>query len=133
MDNGGFKFEESNTGNVESCEGLVASDDVKGGKLIPSKVKAARGREMRFVKERKIYEYYQKKMDSDLGSEDPPLVGVRWVDTNKGDAQDPNYRRRLVAQEFRKSHMESIFAGTPPLEAFRLLLAMAVQQDPRNV
>ena len=28
-------------------------------------------------------------------------VGVRWVDTNKGDKENPEYKRRLVANEIK--------------------------------
>mgnify|MGYP003313165529 CR=1 FL=1 len=31
-----------------------------------------------------------------------PPMSVKWVDVNKGDDQDPNYRSRLVAREIRK-------------------------------
>ena len=52
---------------------------------------------------------------------------MRWVDTNKGDAKSPNYRSRLVAQEFaRGEHRDDLFAGTPPLSAARLMISEMV-------
>ena len=30
-------------------------------------------------------------------------IAVRWIDTNKGDDDCPNYRSRLVAREIRKA------------------------------
>ena len=50
-----------------------------------------------------------------------PPITVRWVDTNKGDEVDENYRFRLVARQL-KAHdhsTTSYFAPSPPLEALR--------------
>ena len=52
-----------------------------------------------------------------------PPITVKWVDVNKGDDQEPNYRSRLVAREIRKKWEDSIFAPTPPLEALRAILS----------
>ena len=50
---------------------------------------------------------------------------MKWVDTNKGDDQSPNYRSRLVAREVRQHWEQAIFAPTPPLEALRTILSIA--------
>ena len=49
------------------------------------------------------------------------IIGTRWVISNKNDANDPDIRARLVAQEV--SHFEDVscYAATPPLEAKRVL------------
>ena len=60
-------------------------------------------------------------------------VDTKWVDTNKGDDVDPLYRSRIVAMEFRRSKAETVFAGTPPLEAFRIILAVAAKENPAKV
>ena len=44
-------------------------------------------------------------------------IGVRWVDINKGDSANPDYRSRLVAKEIKRDKREDLFAATPPLEA----------------
>ena len=44
-------------------------------------------------------------------------VGTRWVDTNKGDENNPNYRSRIVGREFNNKKRDDLFAATPPLEA----------------
>jgi hypothetical protein len=88
-------------GNMETAlQGWFAEDDVKGGSLKPELVQEARAQEMTYFKSRRIYDYYD--MDKALGTHDPPLVGVKWIDTTKGDEENPLYRSRLVAQEFRK-------------------------------
>ena len=54
-----------------------------------------------------------------------PPIGTRWVDVNKGDDQNPEYRSRLVAQELNTHKRQDLFAATPPLEAKKLLLSLA--------
>ena len=44
-------------------------------------------------------------------------IGTRWVDVNKGDETNPEYRSRLVAKEINKGRRDDLFAATPPLEA----------------
>ena len=53
-------------------------------------------------------------------------IGTRWVDINKGDESNPDYRSRLVAQEIKVDKREDLFAATPPLEAKKILLSLAV-------
>ena len=55
-------------------------------------------------------------------------IGTRWVDVNKGDDINPEYRSRLVAQEVKTSKNDELFAATPPLEAKKMLLSMAVTE-----
>ena len=55
-------------------------------------------------------------------------IGTRWVDVNKGDASNPDYRSRLVAQELNQSKREDLSAATPPLEAKKLLFSLAVTE-----
>ena len=56
-----------------------------------------------------------------------PPIGVRWVDTNKGDRARPNYRARLVAKEYRVEARPDLFAATPPTECMRLLASKAAE------
>ena len=55
------------------------------------------------------------------------LISTRWVDVNKGDDKNPVYRSRLVAKEFKRLGLDDddLFAGTPPLEALKLLVSAA--------
>ncbi len=55
-------------------------------------------------------------------------IGVRWVDVNKGDKQNPEYRSRLVAKEIRREKREDLFAATPPLDAKKALFALPVTE-----
>ena len=55
-------------------------------------------------------------------------IGVRWVDVNKGDANNPEDRSRLVAKEINTGRRDDLFAATPPLEAKKALFSMAVTE-----
>ena len=120
----------------ENPENLVAFDDVKGGELPVDLVKKARAVEMEFVKEREIYEY--RPVSECIKKTGKPPVGVKWVDTNKGDDEQPLVRSRLVAMEFKRSWIAKWFAATPPMEAIRVLLVIAASgcsegQPPRKL
>ena len=53
------------------------------------------------------------------------LIDVRWIDTNKGDTANPNYRSRLMGREFNTYRDDALYAATPPLEALRLIISHA--------
>ena len=52
-------------------------------------------------------------------------ISVKWVDVNKGDDLNPNYRSRPVARNIRLPGEEAVFAPTPPLDALRTVLSAA--------
>ena len=51
-------------------------------------------------------------------------ISTRWIDINKGDQENPNYRSRLVAREINTYKRDDLFAATPPLEALKLIMSM---------
>ena len=54
------------------------------------------------------------------------------MDRNKGTADHPEVRSRLVAQEFATKDREGLFAATPPLGAARAMLSLAASQGVRR-
>ena len=56
------------------------------------------------------------------------MVKARWIDINKGDELDPELRSRLVAKEIKRDKRDDLFAATPPLEALKMLLSLAVTE-----
>ena len=92
-------------------------DDVSGNKLDPEGVKVARKSEMEFIQKMGVWEVVPRPKCK--------VIGTRWVDTNKGDQQNPNYRSRLVAQEVKKGSVAEYFAAMPPLSALKMLLTLA--------
>ena len=59
-------------------------------------------------------------------------IGVRWVDVNKQDEENPLYRSRLVAKQFRTGSDPDLFAATPPLEAMKLIISIAATRNARG-
>ena len=53
------------------------------------------------------------------------IIGVKWVDVNKGCATNTNYRSTLVGREFNVSHDDALYAATFPLEALRVVISHA--------
>ena len=51
------------------------------------------------------------------------VITTRWIDTDKGDAENPNYRARLVGTEIKTNERHDLFAATPPLESLRCIVS----------
>ena len=105
----------------------VAWDDVADAGLDPKEVKAARKVEMEYFDKLKVYDRVSR---SDVLKTGGKLIGVRWVDVNKGDATDRNYRSRLVGREFNAGRDDTLYASTPPLEALRVVTSYAATEVP---
>ena len=66
-------------------------------------------------------------------------MSVKWLDTNKGDRDFPNYRSRLIARECNDSKDDILYASTPPLKALRMIVShastiyLAKPQDRREI
>ena len=102
-------------------------DDMSGKRLDARLIKEARDEEMVEVRKHAVYVKVPLSQCRDETGRAP--VGVRWVDVNKGDDTNPEYRSRLVAQELKRtSIVEDLFAATPPLEAKKILFSMAVTE-----
>ena len=99
-----------------------ASDDVSGKELVPELVQVARSEEMAYFKKLGVYEVVPKSQQATLGGK---VIGTRWVDTNKGDVESPDYRSRLVGREFNVGKDDTLYASTPPLEALRYVVSRA--------
>ena len=59
------------------------------------------------------------------------IITTRWVDTNKGDSQNPDYRSRLVGREINNDNRQDLFAPTPPLEVMEALLSYCAKSQNR--
>ena len=96
-----------------------ASDDVSGAVLNPKMVVKARMVEIGYIREKGVWTKMSRIEAKKRGIR---IVGTRWLDINKGDEDEMNYRSRLVAKDFNTGKEDGIFAATPPLEALKLLL-----------
>ena len=105
----------------------IAWDDVTNAELDPEDVKEARMVEMAYFEKLGVYVRVPR---SEIAKTGGKLIGVRWVDVNKGDASDRNYRSRLVGREFNVGKDESLYASTPPLEALRVVVSNAATEVP---
>ena len=98
-------------------------DEITGAVLPADLVKQARAEEVKFMLEWGVWE---RALISDCWRETGKApIGSKWVDVNKGDATKPLIRSRFVVKEIATYKSDDFFAATPPLEALRLLLALA--------
>ena len=88
-------------------------------KLGAGNVVEARAKEVGYIRDKRVYTKILRSQASRHGWK---LIQTRWIDINKGDDENPNYRSRLVGKEFNTEPMEGLFAGTPPLEAMRYIV-----------
>ena len=83
-------------------------------------MKAAREEEVEIAHKLKVY---REATEEEMKADGCKLIPIRWVDVNKGDAQNVFVRSRMVVQETRcRSDLEkgpesttATFAATPPL------------------
>ena len=112
---------------VEEDDGeeyLEAWDDVFGSPLNPKQVQRARQEEIDYAHKMHLYTKVPIKEVYQATGKGP--ISVRWIDINKGDDENPEYRSRWVAREMGKSEDEDLFAATPALDAINMLLSIAV-------
>ena len=86
-------------------------------------MREARRKELEYFESMKVW--LKKPREDSFKHMGKPPISVRWIDVNKGDDANPEYRSRLVAREIRRFGEEPIFAPTPPLEALRTVLSLA--------
>ena len=101
-------------------------DDLTGQVLKDSLVAKARAVELEYFNSKGVWRKVPRGSARAATGKSP--ITVRWVDTNKGDELNTNYRSRLVARQM-KAHDHSgasFFAPAPPLEAFRTVLSLAM-------
>ena len=97
-------------------------DDTTGIQLEKTKAIAARRLEIEYFKKMGVYskvkrEYWMR------------TITTRWLDTNKGDELNPNYRARLVAREIKRDKRDDLFAATPPLESLRMVISICASHQ----
>ena len=64
---------------------------------------------------------YTKVPRSQVGGS--KVITTKWLDTGKGDAENPNYRARLVGREIKMDDRPDLFAATHPLESLRCIVS----------
>ena len=105
-------------------------DDVSGQPLVRELVQSARKEEMVEFEQHGVYTKVPISECIRVTGKRP--IGSKWIDINKGDVSNPNYRSRLVAKEIKRGPSDDMFAATPPLEAKKSLFSMAMTQFARG-
>ena len=115
---------ESRSQEVSHEEEGQAWDDRTGESLDPKEVRKARSIEMAYVRSKGVWEKISRSEACRRGIK---IIQTRWLDINKGDMWNPNYRSRFVGKEYNngKNGDVSWFAATPPLEALKLIVSDA--------
>ncbi len=101
-------------------------DDVSGKQLRTQGVWNAGAEEI--TEFRKFNVYVKRPISECYEVTGKAPLGIRWIDINKGDDLVEELRSRLVAKEIKRDKREDLFAATPPLEALKMLLSLAVTE-----
>ena len=101
-------------------------DEVSHKLLESSGVIAARLDEIKQIYEHRVYEKVPIEECHRVTGKAP--IKVKWVDLNKGDEINKEYRSRLVAKEIKLDNGQDLFAATPPLEVKKMLFSLAVTE-----
>ena len=88
----------------------------------PDLVVAARKVEVEYFRIMGVYEVVPRSGTADPGGK---LIDTRWIDTNKMDEFNLEYRSRLVGREYNNGKYDTLYASTLPLEALRLVVSWA--------
>ena len=96
-------------------------DDVPGRPLDKRMAIQARTAEMQFFRKMSVY------TTVDRSTVQGKIITTRWLDVNKGDDDDPDYRARLVGREIKKEQRLDLFAPTPPIESPRYIISKCAQ------
>ena len=105
-------------------------DDITGRPSITELVVEARDAEMKQFRQHKVYTKVPISECIRMTGKQP--IGSKWIDINKADAKNPNYRSRLVAKEIKRAASDEMLAATPPLEAKKCLFSMAMNNFARG-
>ena len=129
---GGINWIEENkcAGDIDwiekNGEDKIYWDDSTGEQLERTLADSARGEEMTEVRKHNLYKKVPISKCYEVTGK--ALVRTKWIDINKGDRARPEYRSRLVAMEIATGKRDDLFAATPPLEAIKVLLSLAVTE-----
>ena len=105
---------------------FAAWDDISAAPLNPEKVVEARKLEISYAEKKPVWRKVARSEAKERGWK---IIKSRWIDINKGDDTNPNYRSRVVGKEFNDREVEGLYAATPPPGALRLLLSWAATSD----
>ncbi len=103
-------------------EGLEFVDDVTGAPLNKSRAIMARKLEIDFFRRMGVYTKVAREKHM-------KVITTRWLDVNKGDEAQPDYRARLVGREIATDKRADLFAATPPLESLRMILSICAMHQ----
>ena len=91
-------------------EDMEFVDDVSGEPLERGEAIKARRLEMDYFRQKGVYTKVVRRSCM-------KVISTKWLDVNKGDSVNKNYRARLVGREIKRDKREDLFAATPPSNA----------------
>ena len=115
------------TGDYEELhQGKGFYDDIIGEYLDKSRAIEVRTLEIDFFRRTKVYTKVQRKEAPEMKAK---VITTRWLDVNKRDTENPDYRSRFVGREVKSDQRPDLFAATPPLEALEMMISICASNQ----
>ena len=116
------------TGHEEDDQDMVeqAWDGVSCQALDGKEAKRARIKEIGYVREKGSWRKIPRAEAIRRGI---TIIETRWVVINKGDDEKPNYRSRIVGEEFHTERQMGLVAATPSFGALDFLISAMASFD----
>ena len=103
-------------------------DDLTGKELERNLAIEARKLEMAFFRKMKVYKKVPRWKAQNANCK---VITTKWIDVNKGDNTNPNYRARLVGRELKLDNRLDLFSATPPLESLKTICSICASNQSR--
>ncbi len=101
-------------------------DDVTGEELDIEGQQSARKEEIQGIHRFKVHD--KAPITESWGKTSKAPIQTRWIDINKGDKKNPEFRYRFVAKDFNQSKRMDLLAATPLIEALKLLMSFMMTE-----
>ena len=108
------------------CKDVYFYDDLTGHILDQVKAVASRPLEFDFFKKMKVYTKLPRHEALQGGHK---IISTCWLDVNKCDLTNLDYRSRLVGREMNTESRLDLFAATSPLESLRLICSICASNQ----
>ena len=116
--------------DIENVEWLYVGkefdDDITGEYFNKARAIEARKLEIDFFKKMKVYSKVPRQQAKEMKAK---VITTRWIDVYKGDKENIDYRSRLVGREIKRDQRFDLFAATPPLESFKMIVSICASNQ----
>lgn len=110
-------------------QGREFYDDISGEYFDKKRAIDARELEIDFFRRMKVYSKVPREEAKSIKAK---VITTRWLDVNKGDKDNLDYRSRLVGREMKRDQRPDLFAATQPLDSLKMIVSICASNQARE-